>query len=40
MHGGPDTKKHGNDTSTQDIKGAASVRARFPVHYIGAIAKE
>ena len=40
MHGSPHAKKRGNETSTQDIKGAASVRARFPVHYIGAIAEQ
>ena len=39
MDGSPDAKQHGNDTCTQDVKGAAGVRARLPAHSMAAIAK-
>ena len=40
MDGSPDAKKHGNDIGAQDIKGTATVRARFPVNNISAITEQ
>lgn len=39
MDGGPDAKQHGDDTCAKDVKSAASVWARLPVHYVSAVAE-
>lgn len=40
MHGSPNAEQHGDDACTQDVKSAAGIRTRFPVHDIGAVAEE
>lgn len=39
VYGGPDTKQHSNNTSTQNVKCAACIGTRIPMHYVRAVAK-